>query len=81
MRLGRDGLCVSHVIILTVGHAGNLLDQVLAGRIVPAVNGVGVVGHGAILPHSIRGRVGAIFPLCLPAAPARKTAPPSSPAG
>ena len=24
----------------------------LAGRIVPAVNGVGVVGHGAILPDS-----------------------------
>ena len=48
MRLGRDGLCVSHVVILTVGHAGNLLDQVLAGRIVPAVNRMGVVKtHGA----------------------------------
>jgi hypothetical protein len=50
MRLGRDGLCVSHVIILTVGHASNPLDQVLAGRFVPAVNRVGVVGHGVILP-------------------------------
>ena len=58
MRLGRDGLCVSHVIILTVGHAGNLLDQVLAGRIVPAVNGVGVVGHAGILPDWITDRVG-----------------------
>jgi len=34
-------------------------SDALAGRIVPAVNGV--VGHGAILPHSIRGRAGAIF--------------------
>ena len=50
-----------------VADASNPLDQVLAGRIVPAVNAVEVVGHGAILPHSIRGRVGAIF--CRHAAP------------
>jgi len=50
MRLGRDGLCVSHVIILTVADASNPLDQVLAGRFVTAVNRVGVVGHGVILP-------------------------------
>ena len=31
-----------------VANSGNLLDQVLAGRIVPAVNGVRVVGHGGI---------------------------------
>jgi hypothetical protein len=30
---------------MIVGDAGDLLDQVLAGRIVPAVNGVRVVGH------------------------------------
>ena len=35
-----------------VADAGNPLDQALAGRLVPAVNGVGVVGHGAILPDS-----------------------------
>ena len=29
------------------GTPGNLLDQVLTGRIVPTVNGVGVVGHTA----------------------------------
>ena len=58
-----------------VADAGNLLDQVLAGRIVPAVNGVGVVGHGAILPHSIRGRVRAIFPPCRPAASSKKDSP------
>ena len=41
-----------------VADGGNLLDQVLAGRIVPAVNGVGVVGHAgdpARLDHR-RGR-------------------------
>jgi len=31
-----------------VAGAGNLLDQVLAGCIVAAFNGVGVVGQGAI---------------------------------
>ena len=56
MRLGRDGFCVSHVIILIVGHAGNLLDQVLAGRIVPAVNGVGVVGHAGHLARLDHGQ-------------------------
>src|SRR4051794_29146364 len=30
-----------------VADAGNLLDQVLAGRIVPAINGVEMVGHDA----------------------------------
>ena len=36
-----------------VADAGNLLDQVLAGRIVPAVNGVRVVSHGGILPDRV----------------------------
>jgi hypothetical protein len=39
-----------------IAHGGDLIDQVFAGRIVPAVNGVGLVSHGAILPDSIRGR-------------------------
>ena len=41
-----------------VADASNLLDQVLAGRIIPAVNGVGVVRRGAILPDRSTGRVG-----------------------
>ena len=36
-----------------VADGGNLLDQGLAGRVVPAVNGVGMVGHGP----SMRSRV------------------------
>jgi hypothetical protein len=38
-----------------------LLDQVLAGRIVPAVYGVRVIGHGGIVPDSIQGGAGAII--------------------
>ena len=34
-----------------VADGGNLLDQVLAGRIIPAVNGVGVVRRGTIRPE------------------------------
>jgi hypothetical protein len=48
-----------------VADGGNLLDQFLAGRVVPAVNGVGVVGHGC----QIRFRAGqGVYSraLCLP---------------
>ena len=51
--LHRRPICLQRDQI--VADAGNLLDQVLAGRIVPAVNGVGVVSH------AIRGRAGAIY--------------------
>jgi hypothetical protein len=37
------------------------LNQVLPGGIVPAINGVRMVGHAAILPDSIGGRGGAIL--------------------
>ena len=40
-----------------VADVGNLLDQVLAGRIVPAVNRMGGSAMPAILPDSIRGSV------------------------
>jgi hypothetical protein len=33
-----------------VANSSNPLDQVLAGRLVPAVNGVGVVGHRCVEP-------------------------------
>jgi hypothetical protein len=39
-----------------VTDGGNLLDQVLAGGIVPAVNGVGVVGHACDLARRERRR-------------------------
>ena len=49
-----------------VADAGNPLDQVLAGRLVPAVNGVGVVGHVAILPDSITAGQGLYFRYAAP---------------
>ena len=39
-----------------VADGGNLLDQVLPGRIVPAVNGVGVVGHAGHLARLDNGQ-------------------------
>ena len=59
---------------LVVADTSNPLDQVLAGRLVPAVNRVGVVSHGAILPDSIAGRAGAIFP-AMPRRTSKKDTP------
>jgi hypothetical protein len=57
-------------------NGGNLLDEVLAGRVVPTVDGVRMVGHASDLarddPEQGRG-------IYLP--DARKAPPPSSPAG
>ena len=52
-----------------VADGGNLLDQVLAGCIIPAVNGVGVVG---LDPG--QGRAGAIFP-AMPSRRSKKDSP------
>ena len=52
-RWPKDKIALRH---RAVAHGRNLLDQVLAGRVVPAVNGVRVVDHARILPDSIPGR-------------------------
>ena len=54
--LHRRPICLQRDQIVADG--GNLLDQVLAGRIVPAVNGVGVVLMGPPCPDRSTGRVG-----------------------
>ena len=65
---------LSHEVASITSRGRGYRHRTLAGRIVPAVNGVGVVGHGAILTHSIRGRVGAIFP-AMPRRTSKKDSP------
>ena len=47
---------VGHISSNALVDGGDLLDQALVGRIVPTINGVGVVGHAGILPDWNWGR-------------------------
>ena len=65
---------LSHEVASIISRGRGYRHRTLVGRIVPVVNGVGVVGYGAILTHSIRGRVGAIFP-AMPRRTSKKDSP------